>query len=72
MVTLGSMKLAVPTSMAVAPARMNSIASRPFMIPPKPITGMFTAFAVCQTILTAIGLTAGPDRPPVYVDKYGF
>ena len=41
------------------------------MMPPRPITGIFTAFAVCQTILTATGLTAGPERPPVTVDRHG-
>lgn len=68
-VTVGSMKLAVPTCIAEAPANMNSIASRPFMIPPNPITGMLTALATCHTILTAIGRTAAPDSPPVIVDR---
>ncbi|CDA74468.1 unknown [Ruminococcus sp. CAG:579] len=29
-----------------------------------PTTGIFTALAVCQTILTATGNTAGPESPP--------
>ena len=29
----------------------------------------FTAFATCQTIRTATGRTAGPERPPVTVDR---
>ena len=71
MVTAGSIKLAVPISTAVAPASMNSMASRPFMMPPRPITGIFTALATCHTILTATGRTAGPERPPVMVERCG-
>lgn len=71
MVTAGSMKLAVPTSMADAPAMMNSKASLPFMMPPRPITGISTALHTCHTILTATGRTAGPDNPPVMVDNIG-
>ncbi len=40
MVTAGSMKLAVPICMAVAPAIKNSMASSAFMIPPSPMTGI--------------------------------
>ena len=65
MVTAGSMKLAVPISIAVAPAMRNSMASSAVMMPPSPTTGIFTAFATCQTILTATGFTAGPLSPPV-------
>ena len=36
--------IAVPTATAEAPASMNSIASRPFMMPPMPVIGMETAF----------------------------
>ena len=61
----------MPISMAVAPARINSMASRPFIIPPSPTTGIFTAFATCHTMRTATGRTAGPDSPPVIVDRYG-
>ena len=41
------------------------------MIPPKPMTGIFTTFATCQTIRKAIGFTAAPDIPPVTVDRIG-
>ena len=39
----GSTKFAVPTCTAVAPAMMNSSASRALAMPPMPITGIFTA-----------------------------
>ena len=67
----GSIKFAVPIWMAVAPASMNSTASLQFMIPPSPITGIFTALATCQTILRAIGFTAAPLIPPVIVESTG-
>ena len=70
-VTAGSMKLAVPISMAEAPAKRNSMASRAFMIPPKPTTGIFTAWATCHTIRKATGFTAGPLSPPVAMDNTG-
>lgn len=70
-VTAGSMKLAVPISMAEAPAKRNSMASRAFMIPPKPTTGIFTALATCHTIRKAMGFTAAPDMPPVTVESIG-
>ena len=56
-VTAGSMKLAVPISMAEAPAKRNSMASRAFMIPPKPTTGIFTAWATCHTTVSYTHLT---------------
>ncbi len=62
----------MPISIAVAPAKKNSIASVAFIIPPIPMTGIFTAFETCHTMRKAIGLTAGPDKPPVMVDKIGF
>jgi sialidase-1 len=34
--------------------------------------GIFTALYTSQTILTAIGLMHGPDKPPVIVDSFGF
>ena len=55
MVTAGSMKLAVPISTAVAPAIKNSMASDAVEIPPRPITGIFTARATCHTILIDMG-----------------
>ena len=41
------------------------------MIPPNPMTGIFTALATCQTMRNAIGFTAAPDIPPVTVDRIG-
>ena len=40
----GSTKLAVPTCTAVAPAIMNSSASRASAMPPMPMIGIFTAW----------------------------
>ena len=65
------MKFAVPIWMAEAPASMNSTASFQFMIPPKPMTGIFTALATCHTIRKAMGFTAAPDIPPVTVESIG-
>ena len=41
----GSTKIAVPTWIALAPARKNSSASPSPMMPPMPITGIRTAAA---------------------------
>ena len=57
--------------MAVAPAIRNSIASLAEAMPPRPITGIFTALATCHTILRATGLTAGPLSPPVEMLRRG-
>ena len=70
-VTAGSIKFAVPIWIAVAPASKNSTASFQFMIPPSPITGIFTALATCHTMRNAMGLTAAPLIPPVVVDNTG-
>ena len=35
------------------------------------MTGTFTDWATCHTILNAIGFTAGPDKPPVIVESTG-
>ena len=43
-VAVGSMKFAVPTATAVAPARRNSTASVPYVTPPIPTIGTLTAF----------------------------
>ena len=59
----GLAKFAAPTCTAAAPAMMNSSASRPVAIPPRPTTGMFTAPTACHTMRRAMGRTAGPDRP---------
>lgn len=53
--TAGSMKLAVPISMAEAPARKNSTASVALEIPPKPTTGIFTALATKKVLNENIG-----------------
>ena len=63
MQTVGSEKLAVPTCTACAPAMMNSSASRPVAMPPRPITGIFTAPQACHTMRSAMGRMAGPDSP---------
>ena len=62
------MKFAVPIWIADAPASINSTASFQFMIPPNPMTGIFTALATCQTMRNAIGFTAAPvyTRPADY------
>ena len=65
------MKLAVPTCTAVAPARMNSSASVAFMMPPMPMIGTLTARATSQTMRSATGLIAGPERPPVMLASTG-
>src|SRR4030067_3698636 len=36
-----------------------------------PIIGIVTALYTCQTILTATGLIAGPDNPPVILWSFG-
>src|SRR6185312_11000520 len=68
---VGSAKLAVPTCTAVAPARRNSTASSVVAMPPMPITGIFTARASSHTMRRAIGLSAGPERPPVLLARRG-
>src|SRR3990172_12224549 len=56
----GSMKFAVPTWTAVAPAMRNSSASFALTMPPMPMIGTFATCAACQTMRTAMGLIAGP------------
>mgnify|MGYP000739000360 CR=1 FL=1 len=56
-------KVCGTTCTAAAPAMMNSSASRPVAMPPRPTTGMFTAPTACHTMRRAMGRTAGPDRP---------
>src|SRR5206468_8230205 len=60
----GSQKLAVPTWTAWAPAMRNSAASSPEAMPPRPTTGILTASAAWYTKRSAMGLMAGPERPP--------
>ena len=62
---------ALPTWMAVAPARRNSMASSAVEMPPMPITGMVTAEATCHTIRRAMGLMAGPESPPMMLASLG-
>src|SRR2546427_473128 len=67
----GSTKFAVPTWTAVAPAIMNSSASRASAIPPMPMIGIFTACRHSYTIRTAIGRIAGPLNPPTMFEIFG-
>ncbi len=67
----GSTKLAVPTCTAEAPAIMNSMASRASAMPPMPMIGIVIACRHSYTIRTAIGLMAGPLRPPTIFDSFG-
>src|ERR1700738_1824554 len=66
---LGSAKLAVPTCTAEAPTDRYWSTSSTVSIPPKPITGIFTAFLVSQTSRRVMGRIAGPERPPVRFPK---
>src|SRR5664280_2151741 len=67
-----AVKLAAPTATAVAPQAMNSRASRPLMTPPIPTTGTCgRASATSATMRSAIGLIAGPQRPPVRLPRNG-
>ena len=50
---------------------MSSAASAPLDTPPMPRMGTFTALATSQTMRTATGSTAGPDRPPVFIFRMG-
>ena len=54
---------AVQTCTLVAPSSKNSTASRQFETPPMPEIGMPTSGSRAQslTMLSAIGLTAGPQ-----------
>src|SRR5258707_8145382 len=66
---LGSAKLAVPTCTAEAPTTRYSSTSSTVSMPPRPITGILTAFIVSQTSRRVMGLMAGPERPPVRFPK---
>src|SRR6202049_707855 len=67
---LGSAKLAVPTCTAEAPTDRYWSTSSTVSMPPKPITGIFTAFLVSQTSRRVMGRIAGPERPPVRFPKH--
>src|SRR4030042_1754868 len=41
------------------------------MMPPMPMTGIFTALTACQTWYRATGLIAGPERPPYTLASLG-
>src|ERR1700740_389167 len=41
-------------------------------MPPTPIIGDLTAFAVSQTSLRVIGFMDGPDSPPVWLPRWDF
>ena len=56
--------VAVPIWTAEAPTAKNSRTSCRHMMPPIPMTGRLTARRISQTQRRAIGLTAGPLRPP--------
>ena len=58
----GLAKFAAPTCTAAAPAMMNSSASRPVAMPPRPTTGMFTAPTACHAIA---------DEMAAWMDKNG-
>lgn len=64
--TFGSLVAkAVPTWTAEAPAKRNSTASRQFVIPPQPKMGVSgKASKMSYTHRKAMGLMAGPERPP--------
>src|SRR3982751_2646373 len=57
---------AVQTCTVPDPSNMNSTASRQFEIPPIPEIGILNSAsrASSETILSAIGFTAGPQYPP--------
>src|SRR5947208_7343000 len=57
---------AVHTCTVVHPSSKNSAASRQLLMPPMPLMGSRTSpsLATDDTMLSAIGLTAGPQYPP--------
>ena len=68
-VAYGLWKFAVPTATALAPARINSIASSAFMIPPMPMIGTETALETSYTMRRAIGLIPAPETQVAHLDK---
>ena len=62
---------AIAPATAEAPASIIWAASSPLDTPPIPRMGRSTAWATSQTIRTATGRTAGPDRPPVFIFSTG-
>ena len=63
--TDSSVDRAVPICTALAPARKNSTASRQLVMPPHPNIGVFgKASNISYTQRKAMGLIAGPERPP--------
>ena len=61
----------LPIVTAFAPAIKNCLTSSADCIPPPPIIGVLISRAKSHTILNAIGLIAGPERPPPFL-KTGF
>src|SRR5579884_1990072 len=61
----GSAKSTVPRATSCAPHATNSSASRPVWIPPIPTIGRPVASWQTPTAWRAIGLSAGPERPPL-------
>ncbi len=48
-----------------------ALASAALWLPPRPMIGIFTAFAASQTSLIAMGLMHGPVRPPTTFASFG-
>src|SRR5450631_733851 len=74
---VGSLKVAVPTWIALAPAATSCSASSPVRTPPTPMIGTagrrpsIMAARTCQMARTATGRMAGPDSPPVTPATWG-
>ena len=67
-----SFSKAVPSATALAPARRNSKASVPVMMPPDPMMGSSGSAAwTAHTARSAIGRMAGPLSPPGIVPNPG-
>src|SRR5450631_4487465 len=74
---VGSLKVAVPTWIALAPAATSCNASSPVRTPPTPMIGTvgirlsIIAARTCQMARTATGRMAGPESPPVTPATWG-
>ena len=55
-----------------APANINSITSSTLAMPPIPIIGISILLKSLWILAIAIGLIAGPDKPPIFVYNLGF
>ena len=67
----GSRKSVVPSATSFAPAATSSSTSRPVMTPPMPTIGRSVTRRHASTAASAIGFSAGPDRPPDQVPRRG-